>query len=105
MKRPITHSAAIVLQAVARGYRHGFEIIELTGLSGGTIYPALRRMEGDHLVRAAWEDPATAQADGRPPRKYYAVTAKGEKALADALERFRFLRPFAAQLTAKEGTT
>lgn len=105
MARPITHSAAIVLQAIARGYRHGFEIIELTGLSGGTIYPALRRMERDHLVRSAWEAPETAQADGRPPRKYYAVTVKGEAALAIALGRFKFLRPFAAELAPRERTS
>lgn len=102
MARSITHSAAIVLQALARGYCHGFEIVELTGLSGGTIYPALRRMERDRLVRSSWEAPELAQAEGRPPRKYYVVTALGEAALAEALERFRFLRPFAATLESRE---
>ena len=43
--KKITHSEAIVLQAVAKGYRHGFDVIEQTGIAGGTIYPALRRLE------------------------------------------------------------
>jgi DNA-binding PadR family transcriptional regulator len=97
----ITHSAAVVLQALASGYRHGFDVIELTGLQGGTVYPLLRRLERDGLVRSSWERPQLAQRDKRPPRRYYEVTAAGRKALAEALERFRFLRPFAEQLPVK----
>ncbi len=102
MPETVTHSAAIVLQAVAKGYRHGFDIIELTGLTGSTIYPALRRMERNKLVRASWERATIAREHGRPPRKYYDLTEGGQVALAAALERFRFLQPFAAQLEPKE---
>lgn len=104
MSKPISHSAAIVLQAIAKGYRHGFDVIELTGLQGSTIYPSLRRMERDGLVRSSWERAAIAHAEGRPPRKYYTLTATGEAALGEALERFRFLQPFAAQLAPKAET-
>ena len=102
MPTTVTHSTAIVLQAIAKGYRHGFDVIELTGLTGGTVYPALRRMERDKLVRASWERATVARREGRPPRKYYDLTPRGETALAEALARFRFLQPFAAQLEPKE---
>ena len=45
-----------------------------------------------------------ASREGRPPRRYYEVTARGEQALAEALGRFHFLRPFAVSLPAKEPT-
>jgi DNA-binding PadR family transcriptional regulator len=102
MARAVTHSAAVVLQALDRGYRHGFDVIELTGLPGGTVYPALRRLERDGLVRSSWERPQLARDEGRPPRRYYAVTVAGRHALREALERYPFLRPFAEQLPAKE---
>lgn len=99
--KQITHSNAIVLQSIERGYRHGFDIIELTGLGGGTVYPALRRLEREGLLRSAWEEPEIAQDSGRPPRKYYELTDAGAASLQSALERFRFLQPFAAQLAPK----
>lgn len=102
MATTVTHSAAVVLQALERGYRHGFDVIELTGLQGGTVYPALRRLERDGLVRSHWERQQLAQREGRPPRRYYEVTATGRQALAAALERYRFLQPFAEGLRAKE---
>lgn len=100
----LTHSSAVVLQAIAKGYRHGFDITEVTGLPGGTIYPALRRMERQALVRSAWEPVAAARAEKRPPRRYYVITSKGQEALDAALARFLFLQPFAAQLPAKGGS-
>lgn len=102
MTRQITHSNAIVLQSIAKGYRHGFDIIELTGLGGGTVYPALRRLERDGLLSSAWEGAEIAQNTGRPPRKYYELTGAGEASLRAALERFRFLQPFAEHLKPKE---
>jgi DNA-binding PadR family transcriptional regulator len=98
----LTHSAAIVLQAARKGYRHGFDIAEATGLAGGTVYPILRRLEADRLLVARWEPATIARREGRPPRRYYEVTARGDQALQQALERFHFLRPFAQALPAKE---
>ena len=98
----LTHSAAIVLQAVRKGYRHGFDVAEATGLAGGPVYPVLRRLERDRLLVARWEAAAIAHREGRPPRRYYEITARGEQALAEALARFHFLRPFAQALPAKE---
>lgn len=97
----VTHSEALVLQVVAKGYRHGFDVIEQTGIAGGTVYPALRRLERARMVRSRWEPAAIARDEGRPPRKYYELTELGRTALREALARFRFLQPFARLLPAK----
>jgi DNA-binding PadR family transcriptional regulator len=82
-----------VLQAVASGFEYGFDVIDATGLPSGTVYPALGRLERDGYVRSAWEDEAAAHAEGRPARRYYRVTASGQRALAEAREQVRALLP------------
>jgi DNA-binding PadR family transcriptional regulator len=87
----VTYSTAVILQAVANGYRYGFDIIDITGLPGGTVYPALRRLEeAGHLI-SSWEKASVARAEPRPPRKYYELTRSGREALADAVKRYRLL--------------
>jgi DNA-binding PadR family transcriptional regulator len=78
-----------VLQALANGYRHGFDIIDVTGLPGGTVYPALGKLEADGFVRSAWEAARIAQEEKRPPRRYYELRASGERLLTDLLKQFR----------------
>ncbi len=58
MDRPLrmTYATAMVLQALDRGCRHGFDIIDATGLRSGTVYPLLRRFEDAGFVRSEWED-------------------------------------------------
>jgi PadR family transcriptional regulator PadR len=90
-KAYLSYSAAVILQAVANGYRYGFDIMDITGLPSGTVYPALRRLEQTRLVLSKWEKHALAQQEQRPPRKYYELTSAGEKALAEAVKRYRFL--------------
>ena len=87
----LSYSAAVVLQAVANEYRYGFDIMDMTGLPSGTVYPALRRMEEPGLVVSRWESEAAAQREGRPARKYYEVTAEGRELLAEALKRYRHM--------------
>lgn len=87
----LSYSAAVVLQAVANNYRYGFDIMDITGLPSGTVYPALRRMEQAGLVVSQWESEAAAQLEGRPARKYYEVTAEGRELLAEALKRYRHM--------------
>jgi DNA-binding PadR family transcriptional regulator len=84
----ITYPTATVLCALARGHRYGFEIIDVTGLRAGTVYPILRRLDADRLVRSSWERASLAQAEGRPPRRNYRMTAEGERAAREALERY-----------------
>jgi DNA-binding PadR family transcriptional regulator len=82
---------ALILQALENGYRYGFEVMQVTGLASGTIYPALRRLEDALLIKSKWENPKIAQAEQRPARKYYEVTKKGREALAEARSRFKLL--------------
>ena len=87
----LSSAATLVLQAVEGGYRYGFDIMDMTGLPSGTVYPALRRLEDHGLVISKWEPHAIAQAELRPPRKYYELTEAGRGALATALSRYRLL--------------
>ena len=84
----MTYPTAIVLHAVAHGVRHGFDIINASGLRAGTVYPILRRLEAEGLVSSVWERAMRAHAEGRPPRRNYRVTAAGKKALSEALLRY-----------------
>jgi DNA-binding PadR family transcriptional regulator len=87
----LTHSTAVILQAVANGYLYGFDIIDVTGVPGGTVYPALRRLEALGYLTSKWEKPSIAQAEPRPARKYYELTRAGREALAEAVKRYRLL--------------
>ncbi len=84
----LTYPTALVLEALARGHHHGFQIMDVTGLPSGTIYPLLRRLDREGLVSSRWEKPAVARREQRPPRRYYQLTAAGEAMRALALERF-----------------
>jgi len=93
----LSHSAAVILQALAGGYKYGFDIMDISGLPSGTVYPALRRLEETGLVDSKWEKEGIAQRDGRPPRKYYELTPDGKQALADALKRYRLIESLLPQ--------
>ena len=84
----ITYPTAIVLLAVSRGIRYGFDIMDASGLPSGTVYPILRRLEDAELLRSKWEAAGTARDDQRPPRRYYQVTGAGLRAVHEALARF-----------------
>lgn len=88
----ITYPAALVLEALASGYRFGFEIMDFTGLPSGTTYPILRRFESEKLVRSRWEKERDALAEGRPRRRYYELTDLGRKARVTTAERFAVRR-------------
>jgi PadR family transcriptional regulator len=87
----LSFSATVILQAVADGYEYGFDIMDMTGLPGGTVYPALRRLEDMGYVVSQWEKQEHALREQRPPRKYYRTTRSGDEALAEAVKRYRLL--------------
>lgn len=87
----LSYTGALVLQTVSAGYSYGFDIMEVTGLPSGTVYPVLRRLEQQELVRSKWERAKAALAEQRPARKYYEVTRLGRDALASALQRYSLL--------------
>ncbi|MEK6287008.1 MAG: PadR family transcriptional regulator [Acidobacteriota bacterium] len=94
-KAYLSHSAAAILQALSNGYQYGFDIMDITGLPSGTVYPALRRLEETSLIDSKWEKAGIAQREGRPPRKYYELTSDGKDALAEATKRYRMLENLA----------
>ena len=94
----MTYPTALVLQALSRGFHHGFDIMDATGLPSGTVYPILRRLEREALVSARWEDAAIAQREQRPPRRYYELTAEGKAVLEAARARHRVPRTIASAI-------
>src|SRR5215471_13106559 len=79
------HLEMIVLAALAAGPAHGYAVIEQIrrrsgdafDLPEGTIYPALHRLEAAGLLSSRW---VTAESGRR--RRVYALTRRGERALA-----------------------
>ncbi|MGH9846857.1 MAG: PadR family transcriptional regulator [Blastocatellia bacterium] len=90
-KSYLSFSVAVILKALDNGYQYGFDIMDITGLPSGTVYPALRRLEEAGHVKSKWEKHAIAQAELRPPRKYYELTKAGREVLAEAAARYRLL--------------
>jgi PadR family transcriptional regulator, regulatory protein PadR len=82
-----------ILHAIASGNEFGFDIMDATGLTSGTVYPTLDRLEDEGLLRSRWEDPRIARREGRPSRRYFKLTAAGTAALREARERHKSLRP------------
>lgn len=71
-----------VLSLLESGEKYGIELLDaLSGASGlgisdGTIYPLLKRLERDGRIEARWEPSVTG-----PPRKYYKLSAEGRTVL------------------------
>lgn len=87
----LSHTAAMILQAIHGGYKYGFSIMEMTGLPSGTVYPAMRRLESDGLIRSQWERQSIADAEQRPARKYYKLTTVGISSLDASRRRYPLL--------------
>jgi PadR family transcriptional regulator len=72
-----------VLALLANEERYGFDIVRTLGsidgmVTGeGTLYPLLSRLKKEGHVTTTWRD-----SDSGPPRKYYAITNGGRRALA-----------------------
>lgn len=93
----VTYPTSMVLHALASGHGYGFEIIDVTGLAAGTVYPILRRLEAESLARSSWEEAGEARSEGRPARRNYRLTEEGAALERKALERYPAI---AAQFTA-----
>lgn len=81
---------------------YGFSVMETTGLPSGTVYPALRRLERDGLIRSQWESQKIAEADERPPRKYYRTTRAGKATLDASQKRYPLLTRLFPESTAEK---
>jgi PadR family transcriptional regulator PadR len=87
----ITVPVLKVLQAfiaLSGGERlYGLELMDRTGLKSGTLYPVLARLEQAEWISSTWED-ADPRDAGRPRRRYYELTALGQRAGHAALGEF-----------------
>jgi DNA-binding PadR family transcriptional regulator len=97
----LTHITALILKAIDAGFVYGFSIMEMTGLPSGTVYPAMRRMEEDQLIRSRWERQAIADREQRPPRKYYQLTTAGKTALETSRKRYPLIERLVPTAEAK----
>ncbi len=87
----LSHTAAMILQAIHAGHIYGFSVMEMTGLPSGTVYPAMRRLERDGLIVSRWEQQSVADAGQRPLRKYYKLTRTGRATLQVLHKRYPLL--------------
>jgi PadR family transcriptional regulator, regulatory protein PadR len=82
-----------VLALLGGSEMYGLELVrtlaEVDGmvLSEGTLYPLLSRLRKDDLVDTTWQESASG-----PPRRYYRLTNKGRRALADFTTEWRRFR-------------
>jgi PadR family transcriptional regulator PadR len=74
---------------------YGFDLVRRLGVidgmvtGEGTVYPLLSRLQRDGRVSSSWQESSA----GGPPRKYYAITTRGRRALAEFSEEWsRFSR-------------
>jgi DNA-binding PadR family transcriptional regulator len=93
----LSHTSAMILQALGSGYVYGFSVMEVTGLPSGTVYPAVRRLERDGLIRSQWEKDSIAASELRPARKYYKLTASGKATLEASRKRYPLLAKLAPE--------
>ena len=88
-----------VLSLLAREQLYGFDLVrrlsQVEGLvtSEGTIYPLLSRLRRDGCVSTSWVESGTG-----PPRRYYAITSVGERALGTFIEEWGRFRDSVDQL-------
>ena len=86
--------ALLVLKTLARGPLHGYGITlhiqsvsrDILRVEEGSLYPALHRMEQDGWVSAEW---GTSENNRRA--RYYRLSAKGRKQLAEEEKNWQHL--------------
>jgi len=83
----------LVLKTLSRGANHGFGIAQhiqrvsndALKIGEGSLYPALQRLLLDEFVEAAW-----GVTENNRRARYYTITAKGRKRLAEEKRSFEF---------------
>ena len=82
-----------VMALLRQEERYAFDLVrdlaEIDGMvtSEGTIYPMLSRLRRDGLVETTWRESPTG-----PPRRYYRLSAGGQKALREFKNEWSIFR-------------
>lgn len=71
---------------------YGYDLMKAAKLPSGTLYPMLARLEGEGLV-ASQRESLPDDTSGRPPRKYYELTAEGVRVARLELAHASFAIP------------
>ncbi len=79
-------TSMLILSVLADKPNYGYEIVKsINEMAGdvytwqeGTIYPVLRKLEKEGILRSQWET-----ADNGKKRKYYYITVKGREAMTE----------------------
>jgi DNA-binding PadR family transcriptional regulator len=85
----ISHQTRLVLQAFLdspEDETYGFQLAQATGLKAGTLYPVLQRLLAEGWLAGRWEE-IDERSEGRRRRRYYGLTAVGERSARSAVER------------------
>lgn len=81
-----------VLKLLESGSKYGYELVDVLArqsdgvlaMGQSTLYPLLYNLEAQGLVRAQWRDASSGRQ-----RKYYALTAKGKRRLANDTKQWQ----------------
>ena len=68
--------------------RYGYDLVKILGrhhmpVEANTLYPLLRRLEGQGLLQSSWE------TGGAKPRKYYRRTPMGDEVLSALMRHWK----------------
>jgi len=82
--------------------RYGYELRQALAENGmpieeGTLYPLLRRLEAQGLLKSEW------RIDAGPPRRYYALNADGRKLLRKLTESWQGMNQAMNRLLKEDG--
>jgi len=79
LRKGVLDMCVLAMLAQRDGYAYDIasRLAEGIGMGEGTIYPLMRRMQADGLVKTYLEESSSG-----PPRKYYQLTRAGHAALA-----------------------
>ena len=91
-KHAMEHTELVVLHLLSREDMYGYQMIaelerkfdKTFSMKEGTLYPILRGLENEGAVESY-----TDQTEGGRKRKYYHLTEKGKKQLAEETQQWR----------------
>jgi PadR family transcriptional regulator, regulatory protein PadR len=86
---------AVALMAEPFSEQYGYPLLKAAHVRSGVLYPILGRMMNEGWLTDGWEDPAIAQAEKRPSRRFYKITDHGFRELGMILDNARIDARFA----------
>jgi DNA-binding PadR family transcriptional regulator len=99
-------STTVILTLLNRREMYGYELIKeieresrgAFAFKEGTLYPVLHQLEKQGAIHARWEESGSERK-----RKFYRITPKGRKLLAEKRQEWTFFRAALDHLIAEFG--